>query len=157
MTTRLVPALLAVLVCYSGVFAYYASRPTRPLPTQAVASWLLANQLTAGFGDYWAANIATVVAGGRVQVRPVTISCGRFAPYAWEAKKSWYQRPNTATFLVLSPGSGSANGTAAATAQFGPPQRTVRIGGYQVLVWDHDLIPAATTGFPRGCGQRWRR
>jgi hypothetical protein len=157
---KLVPALLAVLVCYMGVFAYYASRPARPPATQAVASWLLAHHLAAGLGDYWAANITTVAAGGRVRVRPVTISCGRFAPYAWEAKESWYQQPNTATFLVLSPssGGGPANGaTAEAAAQFGPAQRTARIGGYQVMVWDHDLIAAVTSGFPRGCGQRWLR
>ncbi len=159
-TTKLIPALLVVLAVYTGVFGYYASRPAKPVPTQAVASWLLARHLTAGIGDYWAASSTTVAAGDRVQVRPVVISCGRFAPYAWEAEKSWYQRPNRATFLVLALGSGGglANGTPAqASAQFGAPQRTVRIGSYQVLIWNHDLLPAMNGGFPRGCGQRWLR
>jgi hypothetical protein len=159
-TAKLVPVLLAVAVVYAGGFAYYASRPARPPATQAVASWLLAHHLTAGIGDYWASSNTTVAAGDRVRVRPVVISCHRFAPYAWEAKKSWYQQPNTATFLVLSAnsGGGATNGTPAeAAAQFGPPQQTARIGAYQVMIWNHDLLTAVTSGFPRGCGQHWRR
>jgi hypothetical protein len=109
--------------------------------------------------DYWTANITTVAASDRVRVRPVSLSCGRFAPYAWESKKSWYEPPNTATFLVLPLGSrATSDGTAAdATTQFGVPQRTARIGAYQVMIWNHDLLPAVTSGFARGCGQQWRR
>jgi hypothetical protein len=155
----LVPALLAVLVGYAGVLGYYASRPALPPATQAVASWLTANHLTAGIGDYWAANITTAAASDRVRVRAVSLSCGRFAPYAWESKKSWYEPPNTATFLVLPLDSrAKSDGTPAdATTQFGVPQRTARVGAYRVMVWDHDLLPALTSGFARGCGPRWRR
>jgi hypothetical protein len=46
---------------------------------------------------------------------------------------------------------------ATAAAQFGAPQRTARIGSYEVLVWNHNLLPAITAGFPRGCGAKWRR
>ena len=53
-------------------------------------------------------------------------------------------------------GAAGANGTAAnAVAQFGAPVRTARIGGYEVLVWNHDLLPAVTGGFARGCGPPW--
>jgi hypothetical protein len=158
-TKALLPALLAVLVGYTGVLAYHATSPAKPPPTQAVGSWLMANHLTAGIGDYWAANITTVATSGRVQVRGVALSCGRFAADAWEAKRSWYEPPNTARFLVLALTSDAgANGTAAdATAQFGVPQRTARIGVYEVMVWNHDLMPAVTSGFPRGCGPKWLR
>jgi hypothetical protein len=157
-TTALLPALLAALAGYAGVLAYSATRPARPPTTQAVASWLTANHLTAGIGDYWTANITTVATGGRVEVRPVGVSCGRFSPDAWESKKSWYEPPSTATFLVLAlTGAAGANGTATdATAQFGPPQQTARIGDYEVLVWNHDLLPAVTGGFAPGCGPQWR-
>ena len=43
-----------------------------------------------------------------------------------------------------------------ATAQFGLAQRTARIAGYEVLVWDRDLLPAITRGFARGCGPKWQ-
>jgi hypothetical protein len=33
--------------------------------------------------------------------------------------------------------------------------RTARIGAYEVLVWNHDLLPAVTGGFARGCGPPW--
>ena len=156
-TTALLPALLAVLVGYAGVLAYHATRPPRPPTTQAVASWLTAHHLTAGIGDYWTANITTVATSGRVAVRPVKLSCGRFSPDAWESSQSWYEPPSTATFLVLPlTGAARANGTAAnAVAQFGAPVRTARIGGYEVLVWNHDLLPAVTGGFARGCGPPW--
>jgi hypothetical protein len=152
--TALLPALLAVLVGYAGVLAYNATRPSRPPATQAVAEWLTAHHLTAGIGDYWAANITTVAAGNRVVVRPAAFSCGRFSPYAWESKKSWYEAPSTATFLVLAPTSAAgANGMAAsATAQFGSPERTAWIGAYEVLVWNHDLLPAVTGALTHGCG-----
>ena len=156
-TTALLPALLAVLVGYTGALAYHATRPPRGPTTQAVASWLTANHLTAGIGDYWTANITTVGTSGRAAVRPVELSCGRFSPDAWESNQSWYEPPSTATFLVLPlTGAAGANGTAAsAAAQFGAPVRTVRIGAYEVLVWNHDLLPAITGGFARGCGPPW--
>jgi hypothetical protein len=155
--TALLPALLAVLVGYAGVLAYHATRPPQPPTTQAVASWLTANHLTAGIGDYWTANVTTVATSGRVTVRPVELSCGRFSPDAWESSESWYEPPSTATFLVLALTSAAgANGTvASAVAQFGAPVRTARIGAYEVLVWNHDLLPAVTGGFARGCGPPW--
>jgi hypothetical protein len=155
----LFPALLAVLVGYAGALAYNAAGPPRPPTTQAVASWLTAHHLTAGIGDYWTANITTVATGGRVQVRPVSLSCGRFSPYAWESKESWYGPPNTATFLLLSVNSNDrADGNAAeAITQFGPPRQTARVGTYEVLVWNRDLLPALTGGFARGCGPKWQR
>jgi hypothetical protein len=157
-TARLAPALLAVLVAYAAVLGYSASRPTAPSQISAVGSWLTARHLTAGIGDYAAANATTVATSGRIQVRSVLLSCGRFAPYAWESKKPWYEPPDTASFLILVPPSGSFNGTtAAATAQFGAPQRTARIGPYEVLVWDHNLLPAISSGFPPGCGTSWQR
>jgi hypothetical protein len=158
-TTTLLPALLAVLLAYTAVIGYNASKPAQPPATQDVASWLLANHLTAGIGDYWAANITTVADGGRVRVRSVVTSCGRFVPDAWESNESWYERPNTATFLVLALTSpaGADGSPGEAKAQFGVPQRTARIGAYEVLVWNHDLLPAVTTGFGRGCGPLWQR
>jgi hypothetical protein len=142
----LAAASLAILGVYAGALGYAATSPPRPPTTQAVASWLTANHLTSGIGDYWAANITTVATSGQVGVRPVSISCGRFAPYAWESRQSWYQPPATATFLVLALTSvAGANGTSAdAIAQFGAAQRTARIGDYEIMVWNHDLLPALT-------------
>ena len=113
----LLPALLVVLVGYAGALAYHATRPPRPPVTQAVASWLTANHLTAGIGDYWTANVTTVATSGWVAVRPVGFSCGRFSPDAWESRESWYEPPSTATFLVLALTSAAgADGTAAGAA-----------------------------------------
>ena len=109
-------------------------------------------------GDYWTANITTVATGGQVSVRPVLLSCGRFTPYAWEARQSWYEPPATATFLVLLTPPAGANGTPAqARRQFGPPQQTARIGVYEVLVWNRNLLPALTSGIAPGCGPRWQQ
>jgi hypothetical protein len=140
----LTPVLLVGLAGYAAALGWSAASPPRPPVTQAVASWLSARRLTAGIGNYWTANITTVATGGQVQVRPVQLSCGRFVPDAWESRQSWYAPPATATFLVLSltspPGADPAPQNA--TAQFGPPEQTARIGAYEVLVWRHDLLPA---------------
>ena len=145
----LAPALLAVAVGYAGIAGYYAGSPRQPIETQAVAAWLSAHHQTDGLGGYWSANLTTVATSDRVRVRAVTSSCHRFIPDVWETKKTWYQPPGRATFLVLGLSQvAGANGTAAqATAQFGPPQRNVRIGTYRVMVWNHDLLPALTSGF----------
>ncbi len=146
--------LAAVLACYAGALVYYATRPAQPPTTQPVASWLTSRHLSAGLGDYWAANITTVATGGQVRVRSVVSSCGRFIPDIWESKKTWYERPNTATFLVLALTSGAgADGTPAqAQAQFGAAQQTVRVGAYEILVWQHNLLPALTRAPAPGCG-----
>jgi hypothetical protein len=158
-TGVLLSALLAVLAGYAGALAYNAAGPPRPPTTQSVAAWLTVNHLTSGIGDYWTANVTTVATSGRVEVRPVNLACGRFSPDAWESRQSWYSPPSTATFLLLALTSAAgADGTSAdATAQFGPAQRTARIGAYEVLVWNHDLLPALTGGFAGDCGQQWRR
>jgi hypothetical protein len=146
--------LAAVLACYAGALVYYATRPAQPPTTQPVASWLTSRHLSAGLGDYWAANITTVATGGQVRVRSVVSSCGRFIPDIWESKKTWYERPNTATFLVLALTSGAgADGTPAqAQAQFGAAQQTARVGAYEILVWQHNLLPALTRAPAPGCG-----
>jgi hypothetical protein len=106
----LAAAAVVILAVCAGALGYDATRPPRPPTTQAVASWLTANHLTSGIGDYWTANITTVATSGRVEVRSVSISCGRFAPYAWESRQSWYQAPSTATFLLPALTSGLAAG-----------------------------------------------
>jgi hypothetical protein len=158
-TTALLPALGLVAVCYAGVLGCYATRPAQPPPTQAVASWLMRDHLTDGIGDYWAANITTVATGGQVRVRGVAVSCGRFAPYVWETRMPWYEPPSTARFLVLGLSAvAGQDGTASqAVAQFGAPLRTARIGAYEVLVWNHNLLPAVTGGSRHGCGAAWQR
>ena len=148
------PVLLAVLACYAAALAYHATRPPQPPVTHAVASWLTSHHLTAGLGDYWAADITTVASRGRVRVSPVVVSCGRFVPDNWESRKSWYEPPATATFLVLARTHATrADGTAGqAAAQFGAPQQTARAGAYEILVWQHDLLPALTRRPAPGCG-----
>jgi hypothetical protein len=146
--------LAAVLACYAGALVYYATRPAQPPITQPVASWLTSRHLSAGLGDYWAANITTVATGGQVRVRSVVSSCGRFIPDIWESKKTWYERPNTATFLVLAltSAAGADGTTAQAQAQFGAAQQTARVGAYEILVWQHNLLPVLTRAPAPGCG-----
>ncbi len=156
--TTLRPVLLAALVAYAAVLGYSTTRPAPQSQLAAVQSWLTARHQTAGLGGYWAANIMTVNTSGRIAVRGVTTSCGRFAPYAWETKKQWYEPPNTANFLIIPLPSGRMNGTPGeARAQFGAPRMTARIGPYEVLVWNRNLLPAVTTGFRPRCGQSWKR
>ncbi|HEY2278270.1 MAG TPA: hypothetical protein VGI00_07930 [Streptosporangiaceae bacterium] len=145
--------LAAVLACYAGALIYYATRPAQPPTAQAVASWLTSRHLSAGLGDYWTANVTTVATGDQVRVRSVVSSCGRFIPDIWESKKTWYERPNNATFLVLAlTGAAGANGTPAqAQAQFGVAQQTARVGPYEILVWQHNLLPALTRAPAPGC------
>jgi hypothetical protein len=155
--TALTPVLAVALVAYAGVLGYSATRPPAP-PVNAVQSWLTSRKLATGLADdYWIANGTTVNTSGRVSVRVVSLSCGRFIPFAWNTKKQWYEPPNTANFLVISLPEGSTGTTTAgaATAQFGAPRLTARIGSDEVLVWNHNVLPAVSSRWPRRCGSPW--
>jgi hypothetical protein len=153
--TALAPALAVALVAYAGVLGYSATRPPA-LPGNAVQSWLTSRKLATGLADdYWIANGTTVNTSGRVSVRAVNLSCGRFIPFAWNTKKQWYAPPNTANFLVISlPDRSTGKITAEATAQFGTPRQTARIGSDEVLIWNHNVLPAVSRWPPR-CGSPW--
>ena len=144
---RLIPALVLVLGCYTGILAHNAVQHPRYDANRQIAAWLQAHHLTYGLGDYWNANAITLDSGDQVQVRYVSRVGDTLMVRPWETKNSWYdQAQHDATFLVTpGPASVCSPGTpagwqAAARATFGPPSGIYHVDGFTVLVWHENLL-----------------
>jgi len=115
-----------------------------PAQNQQLASWLAARHLHTGLSGYWQSNVVTLTSGNRVQIRQLSSSNGRLIPDAWESKAAWYDpRRSSANFVVLVPGTNEYPGFTdkrAVLATFGRPARSYRVGSYQVLVWNRNLL-----------------
>ncbi len=149
---RLIPALVLLLVCYTGILVHNTVQQRPADPNAQIAAWLAANHLSYGLGDYWNANTITLDSGNQVQVRYVSRVGDKLVVRPWETKNSWYDAAqHDATFLVTpgpadvcSPGT-PAGWQAVARATFGPPSATYHVDGFFVLVWHENLLSRLTT------------
>jgi hypothetical protein len=134
----------ALLACYAAGLGYAAAQPSVPPMNARLARFLAAHHLTSGIGGYWLSSVVTVGSDGAVTIRAVASL--PLAPYAWEAKSSWYDPgPNQANFLVTSNAPGFFNHwqpKPAAQAALGRPVRTYHVGHYTVYVYDKNLLAA---------------
>ena len=153
----LIPALVLVLGCYTGILVHNTVQPRPTDPNAQVAAWLQGHHLSYGFGDYWNANAITADSGNQVQVRYVSRIGDTLVQRPWESDSSWYDpAQHDATFLVTpGPASACSPGTpagweAAAAATFGPPTATYRVAGFTILVWPKNLLTKLGTVAPHG-------
>ena len=150
---RLIPALVLLLVCYTGILVHNTVQQRPADPNAEIAAWLAAHHLSYGLGDYWNANTITLDSGNRVQVRYVSRIGDKLVERPWETKSSWYDPAQyDATFLVTpgpadvcSPGT-PAGWQSVARATFGPPSATYHVDGFFVLVWHENLLSRAHHG-----------
>jgi len=138
-------ALLAAgLAAYLAFLCYDGTLPLYGKYYQPVANWLVAHNMRDGLALYWQSDVMTLATDGRVTVAPVTLDNGG-AAYHWESKAGWFD-PGTryANFMITVPwptdGSGTSD-TERARALFGPPTRVYRVDGWDIQVWNHNLLP----------------
>ena len=131
-------------------------------PAAQLATWLEANHLNYGYGNFWSSNMVTVVSHGHVKVRAVDGLTGRLQPWHWFSDEKWYM-DSPANFVVFdvshytdipsalnfSPGQEhnfywfGVNATSAQKT-FGPGARMYQVGQYYVMVWNHNITPRPT-------------
>jgi hypothetical protein len=155
LAARLAPALIIVLAGYLAGFSYSAVQSPAPAPDQQLISWLTAQHLTSGLGGYWQSNVVTVATGNRIRIRPLSYSAAhglptgqpgpnaKLVPTVWDTNLQWYDpRTQSANFVVLGapPGFSPFNDRRLVLATFGPPARSLRVGTYDVLVWNKNLL-----------------
>jgi hypothetical protein len=141
---------LAVVAAFCAGTAIEATSGPSPVGEfTAVSTFLEANHLDNGIGDYLDASIITVATDGRVKVRPVTgDSQERVVRYQRQSSAAWYAG-QTFDFLLYDTGKPGSFNSATATLTFGAPMRTYSIGTYRVLVWSH-AISVSVNGFDPG-------
>ena len=148
-TGRLIPALAALLACYSLFLAYDATRQAPFSPNQRVATWLTAHHLRYGLASYWEASSVTVDSDNYVQVRPVRTVTGGLLLTHWNAETSWYDpRLHDARFVIFRYCEGCLS-LAGLRSIYGPPARTYRVVHYLVLVWNKNLLRGPVISGPQ--------
>jgi hypothetical protein len=136
---------------YLANLGYNASQQSSPAVDQALADWLVANDLTSGIGGYWDANITALASGGAVRIAPVTD--GASYGYLWEAKPAWFNPDvSSANFVIARTQRLGAGYVYVTTAidWFGPPAATYDFGTTEVLVYDSNLLSSLIQPVPSG-------
>lgn len=133
--TRLVGALGAL---WLGISVATAS-PAAPPPSQPLAFWLAAHNLTQGFGPYWDANIITAEDAGFVRVSPVVNYGSGVVPYLWLTNSLRYR--SAGRFFFIDQPSQPWGGLSLSSAEktWGPPSEVRHIDTYTVLIWNKSV------------------
>ena len=138
------PALGVIAAGYLAGLGAELTAPAAPPQAAPLTSWLERHHLGAGLSGYWEASVVTLTSGGRVAVRPVTVTAGRVTPNAGEVRADWFSPSAVAAhYVVLFPGVPGYPGFTdrpAVLATFGPPARVYRAGAYTVWYWPGNLL-----------------
>jgi 4-amino-4-deoxy-L-arabinose transferase-like glycosyltransferase len=140
---RLRSAAAAVGVAYVVFLGLSLRTPPAPAPEAQLAAFLERHQLTYGVAAYWQSSTVTVQSGGRVRVRAVQRGSPELTAYLWEAEGFWYDprlAGNDARFVLRDTSDSRSVDRRTVEAAFGAPTDVYRIGSYEVLVWDRNLL-----------------
>jgi len=134
-------AMVAALVPLSVV----ASNPTPRTPWAPLTSWLSAHGLKNGLGGYWDGSSVTVLSGNGVTVRTVQVVSGlshgkkELTLFSWETNTLWFDpAKNYANFIVINVVHHDRN--FGAEQILGKPASTYRVGEWEVLVYNKNLL-----------------
>ena len=128
--------------------AHLGTRPRRRRRRGRIRRWRAGWSRTGcdGLGQS-SANVVTVDSGARVEVVPVAVRWGRVGGVQYQSSAAAYDRRlHDASFLVERLPAGWSRGPAwtlpypAVQATFGRPARSYRFDGYEVLVWNVNLL-----------------
>lgn len=135
---------LAVVALYAGLLGWTLATATpRPSTAAELGAWLDHRSLHYGLGGYWEASAVTVETGGRVRVRAVAPAGDVLRPNMWDTNTAWYDAGvpgNDARFVVWDTRRNESDSRRLALAAFGPPSEVQRVGPYEVLIYDRNLL-----------------
>jgi hypothetical protein len=145
-----IAVLGVVLAGYGAGLGLELTAPTAPPQAAQLTAWLESHPLGTGLSGYWEANVVTLTSGGRVAVRPTTISDGRIHASVSLVRDDWFNPARSrADFVVLGPSVAGAPGDPsypgftdrqAVLATFGKPARVYHVGQYTILWWPKNLL-----------------
>ncbi|HEV2402950.1 MAG TPA: hypothetical protein VGS08_01995 [Candidatus Saccharimonadales bacterium] len=99
--------------------------------------------LSKGYSGFWDANINTYLSKGRIWFLPITCSTGRAQPLHLLVDSTLFTQPSARSFYLVDPDI-STNPPLCSQEQiimqFGEPNRTVKVLGRTILIYNHDLM-----------------
>jgi hypothetical protein len=110
-------------------------------PQQELAAWLQANQLTDGYGPYWASSVITVITRGTVRTRPLIADAGgNLHPLLFISSERWFQAPvpTSGKRFIIAEDSGFQPKVSQdqVVLTMGQPVGKYQVGPYTVNVFD---------------------
>jgi hypothetical protein len=106
---------------------------------ESLAKYLNAQGLHYGLGGYWDGSSATLQSGGGVAIRTVEIKNGKIRPIPWETDTTWFDpAQHYASFVVINLKVHDLGPSA--EPYFGKPVRTHRVGVWEVLIFNKNLL-----------------
>lgn len=99
---------LAATVAFCGINAVTVLRMPHDYKQDTglngLADFLVENNLTYGYADFWSASVLTVLSDSQVRVRNVKVENGQIKKYTYQQEKSWHGQQETDEnyFLLLS-------------------------------------------------------
>jgi hypothetical protein len=128
-------AMVAALLPLSVV----AAQPPAATQWAALASWLQSNGLRYGLGGYWDGSSVTLLSGNQVKVRSVELKNGQVSLDPWETNTLWFDPASEyANFAIV--GTDKNDLSPKAEGVFGKPVRTHRVGSWEVLIYNKNLL-----------------
>jgi hypothetical protein len=140
----LVMLVLSPLQLIAPAFSQWPAidRGLRPNAHSALISTLQKSGLHRGFAGYWNASVISVLSNGDVRVAPVSMGDGVLpAPFHHLTSEQWYASnwANGPTFLILDANDRLALNRPALDAALGAPARTLKVDGYEVLIYPFNI------------------
>jgi hypothetical protein len=136
-----------VLIGVFGVsFVISSTQPVKPVTGADLAVFLSERGLTNGIGTYWPASMTTVASDGEVAVRPVTTSNGKIIRYDRQSTRDWYANQDFQFLVFDTANPWGGVDEKSATATFGTPDNSYRIGSYEVLTWSTPITVSPEVG-----------
>jgi hypothetical protein len=142
--TATVAILAAVIAALLPMSLAAAARPPQVAPL-GLTAWLEAHGLRYGLGGYWDGSVVTLESGGQVAVRTVRVVDGKVRPFPWETNTFWFDPArHYANFVVF----GTADLPRSAERYFGKPVSSHRVGIWEVLIYNKNLLPLVAPPVP---------
>jgi hypothetical protein len=138
--TALAAASAAAVAALLPMSIAAAARPPSHIsPVASLTAWLEAHGLHSGLSGYWDGSSVVVQSGGAIQVRTVHLIDGAIRPFPWETNTLWYNpRKYYANFVIID--LVNIDLLPQAEPYFGKPVSSHRVGGWEVLTYDHNVL-----------------
>lgn len=122
-----------------------------PIAQDRLATFLLENNLTNGYADFWQANQTTVCANKKLRIAALTFNeidgeAGAH-PYYWFSKDEWYEDPRS-NFVAVAEDPYHDMTVDNVIRYLGIPNDVKKIEGYTILIYDPGLYNMLTKKKP---------
>jgi len=121
-------------------------------PNLPLADWLTSHGLSYGLGGYWQSSAVALQTSNRVQIRTIKVRGGAVRPFPWETNLGWFDPARHTANFVLVQGNKDPATVPVLERIFGRPTQTDRLGTFEILVYDKNLLTEVRRPITRPLG-----